>query len=164
MPTDVLTLAELSIGDVTKLLARYQLKLHLIEIGQIIPGSFWGDSEAGIITQNVYARPDTPIHSLLHESCHIICMDSECRQKLHTDAEGDFSEEDAVCYLQILLAEHLPGFGEARALADMDSWGYTFRLGSSKRWFEEDAEDARQWLSNHHLIDQYGHPTYCLRQ
>lgn len=160
---DVLTLNDIAADGITKLLARYQLTLHTLETGRIIPGSFWGEAEAGIIIQNVYARPDTPVHSLLHESCHIICMDAERRQKLHTDAGGEYAEEDAVCYLQILLAEQLPGFGKARALTDMDSWGYTFRLGSAQRWFEEDAEDARQWLLNHHLIDQYNQPTYLLR-
>ncbi len=164
MHTHVLTLDDLpNIDDVIKLLGRYQLILHTVEADKVIPGSFWGESEAGIIVQAVYARSDTPVHSLLHESCHIICMDAERRQKLHTDAEGEFAEEDAVCYLQILLAEQLPGFGKARALADMDSWGYTFRLGSAQRWFEEDAEDARQWLASHCLIDQHNCPTYRLR-
>lgn len=164
MNTDVLTLDDLpGMNDVTNLLGRYQLTLHTIETTQIIPGSFWGESEAGIIVQTVYARSDTPVHSLLHESCHIICMDAERRRKLHTNAEGEYAEEDAVCYLQILLAEQLPGFGKVRALADMDSWGYTFRLGSAQRWFEEDADDARQWLLHHHLIDQYARPTYRLR-
>lgn len=163
MQRAVVTLADLPITPIISLLKRYQLTLHLIETTDTIPGSFWGESEAGIIAQNVYARPDTPIHSLLHESCHIICMDSERRQHLHTDAGGEFAEEDAVCYLQILLAKQLTDFGQHNALADMDSWGYTFRLGSAKRWFEEDAEDARQWLLHHELIGLDNHPTYRLR-
>jgi len=28
----------------------------------------------------------------------------------------------------------------------MDAWGYSFRLGSARRWFFEDADDARGWL------------------
>ncbi len=160
----VLTLADLPcLGEVTTLLERYQLTLNMLKTDQVIPGSFWGESEAGVIVQNVYARPDTPVHSLLHESCHIICMDAGRRRRLHTDAGGQHAEEDAVCYLQILLAEKLPSFGKARALADMDSWGYTFRLGSAQRWFEEDAEDARQWLLGHQLIDHQNQPTYRLR-
>ena len=31
-------------------------------------------------------------------------------------------------------------------MADMDAWGYTFRLGSAHAWFEHDAEDAREFL------------------
>nr|HPQ94214.1 hypothetical protein [Thiolinea sp.] len=73
-------------------------------------------------------------------------------------------EEDAVCYLQILLADRIPGFGRKRALSDMDAWGYTFRLGSAQRWFEEDAEDARQWLLRHALIDNSSRPCYRLRR
>ena len=34
----------------------------------------------------------------------------------------------------------------------MDEWGYHFLLGSARRWFEEDAEDARAWLLNRGLI------------
>lgn len=164
MQNDVMVLADANIKPIINLLKCYQLTLHSIETTQTIPGSFWGESEAGIIGQNVYVRPDTPIHSLLHESCHIICMDAERRRKLHTDAKGrEFAEENAVCFLQILLAEQLPDFGKRRALADMDSWGYSFRLGSAQRWFERDAEDARQWLLHHQLINQHNQPTYQLR-
>ena len=36
---------------------------------------------------------------------------------------------------------------------DMDAWGYTFRLGSTRAWFEQDADDARQWLAERGLLD-----------
>ena len=36
--------------------------------------------------------------------------------------------------------------GIDRAFADMDAWGYTFRLGSARAWFERDAEDAAAFL------------------
>ena len=85
------------------------------------------------------------------------------RAGLDTDAGGDYDEENAVCYLQILLADELPGFGRARMMADMDAWGYSFRLGSARSWFEEDAEDARSWLQRHGLIDASGRPTFALR-
>jgi hypothetical protein len=68
-----------------------------------------------------------------------------------------------VCYLQILLADRLPGFGRARMLADMDAWGYSFRLGSARRWFEEDAQDARDWLLSHGLITADEQPTWTSR-
>ena len=70
---------------------------------------------------------------------------------LHTDAGGEITEECAVCYWSIVLAAALPQFGSARMLADMDAWGYSFRLGSAQRWFEEDAGDARVWLLAHGL-------------
>lgn len=159
----VMTVAELSLKDLQQLLQRYDLELHLLEPQATIPGSYWGDSEAGMIGRNIYIRPDTPMHSFLHESCHVICMDEVRRQHLHTDAGGETSEEDAVCYLQILLAEQFPAFGKAHALLDMDRWGYTFRLGTAERWFEEDAEDARQWLLKHELINSSNQPTFKLR-
>lgn len=160
---DVLLCDSAVIGSAQTLLRRYHLTLYTLSLGEAIPGSFWGGSEAGIIGQAVYVRPDTPVHSLLHESCHIICMDQQRREQLHTDAGGEIPEENAVCYLQILLAEQIAAFGRERALLDMDRWGYTFRLGSAKRWFEEDAEDARQWLLDYGLINAQEQPTYRLR-
>jgi hypothetical protein len=65
--------------------------------------------------------------------------------------------------LQVLLADHLPGFGSARMFQDMDAWGYSFRLGSAQAWFATDAEDARQFLLAHDLIDKDGEPTWKLR-
>jgi hypothetical protein len=46
---------------------------------------------------------------------------------------------------------------------DMDAWGYTFRLGSSRAWFERDATDACAWLRESGLIDEAIKPTFRLR-
>lgn len=126
-----------------------------------IPGSFWGAPEAGLIGCCIYLRDDTPVHSALHEAGHFICMDAQRRQGLHTNAGGDDAEEDAVCYLQILLAGQL-GL-RAQLLADMDAWGYSFRLGSARAWFEQDAEYARDWLLRSGLINSAEQPTWRLR-
>ncbi|MES2858997.1 MAG: hypothetical protein V4704_07455, partial [Pseudomonadota bacterium] len=114
---------------------------------------FWGECEAGIIGTTVYARGDTPVHSLLHEACHLIVLPPEQRASVHTDATDSIAEENAVCVLQALLGEQLPGVGRDRVLADMDAWGYTFRLGSAAAYIEHDAEDAWTWLREHDLID-----------
>jgi hypothetical protein len=45
----------------------------------------------------------------------------------------------------------------------MDAWGYSFRLGSTRAWFESDAADARDWLLAARLIDAQGRPTGRLR-
>ena len=145
------------------LLARYGMELERVADNTPIPGSHFGAPEAGLIENRLLVREDTPIHSALHESCHYICMEEQRRAHLHTDAGGDYAEENGVCYLQILLAAELPEFGQARMLQDMDSWGYTFRLGSSSSWFHKDAEDAREWLLHHRLIDQDDTPTWRLR-
>jgi hypothetical protein len=58
----------------------------------------------------------------------------------------------------------MPGFGRARMLLDMDEWGYSFRLGSTRAWLERDSDDARQWLLAHALIDASGEPTWKLRE
>ncbi len=150
--------------NLLRLLSHYQLEIERVDSGVDIPGSFWGDCEAGLIGSKLYVRIDTPVHSALHEACHYICMDKSRRAELHTNAAGDFAEEGAVCYLQIVLADQLPSIGADKIMNDMDSWGYSFRLGSTKAWFSSDAEDARAWLRHHDLIDPQGLPTWNLRQ
>lgn len=160
----VLTCAELSRAPLMALLARYGLTVAWIPSDSEIPGSYWGESEAGLIGDELFVRDDTPVHSALHEACHYVCMDAERRARLNTDAGGECIEEDGVCYLQILLADELPGVGQARLCADMDAWGYSFRLGSARAWFEQDAEDARLWLLQNGLIDPQGRPVWRVRQ
>jgi hypothetical protein len=163
MSQGVLLCGDVDLAALRALLAQYGLSLINVAEDATIPGSFWGDSEAGLVGMRVYARADTPLHSVLHETCHCLCMDKARRAALHTDAGGDTDEENAVCYLQILLADFLPGVGRVRLLADMDAWGYSFRLGSAQRWFEEDAQDARQWLTREGLIDADAAPRWRLR-
>ncbi|PZQ09780.1 MAG: hypothetical protein DI564_17030 [Rhodanobacter denitrificans] len=148
----MLHLADVDLARVASLLAEYDLALDLVDDGVPIPGSYWGDPEAGVIGSTVHARRDTPLHSLLHEACHLIVLPPERRAAVHTDATDSVAEEDAACCLQILLADRLPGVGRDRLMADMDAWGYTFRLGSSRAWFEHDADDARAWLAERGLL------------
>jgi hypothetical protein len=150
----VLTLADIACADAAALLARYGLQLERVADGTPIPGSYWGESEAGLVGTTVYARGDTPIHSLLHEAAHLIVLPPERRAAVHTDATDSIEEEDAVCVLQALLGDALPGVGRERVLADMDMWGYTFRLGSARAYFERDAEAAWRWLDARGLVDQ----------
>ena len=148
----ILCLRDIAPGDAASLLARHGLSLQTVADGEPIPGSYWGEPEAGIIGTTVFARGDTPVHSMLHEACHLIVLPPERRAAVHTDATDSVAEEDATCYLQIVLADALPGVGRARLMADMDAWGYTYRLGSTRAWFEQDAEDARRWLVERGLL------------
>lgn len=132
--------------SVVGLLDEFGLTVAEVPADSPIPGSYWGEDEAGLIGNRLFVRVDTPLHSILHESCHYICMDARRRATLHTDAGGDYEEENAVCYLQILLAARINGYSAERCMLDMDRWGYTFRLGSARTWFERDAEDARAAL------------------
>lgn len=159
----VLTCNDISLESLSDLLARFGLSLERVADGAPIPGSWFGEPEAGIIARRVIVRGDTPVHSALHESCHLICMDETRRSTLHTNAGGDYDEENAVNYMEITLGTLLPGVGRERILADMDSWGYTFRLGSARAWFEHDAKDARQWLLAHALLTAQNEPTWKLR-
>ena len=159
----VVLLADLDPREVSELLAAYGAALVRVPAEADIPGSYWGDAEAGLIGNAVYVRADTPAHSFLHELGHYICMDVARRAALATDAGGTDDEECAVCYLQVLLAERLRGFGAARCLADMNAWGYSFREGLSRAWFDGDGVHARAWLKAHGLIDAAGRPTLRLR-
>ena len=159
----MLTVADLPAQALQKLLSPYSIVVESVPNNTPIPGSFWGDSEAGLIKNILYVRPETPVHSALHEACHYICLDSARRDELDTDAGGDYDEENAVCYLQILLAAKLSGCSADTLMKNMDSWGYTFRLGSAFAWFRDDAEDAQQWLLEKQLIDQNNVPTGRLR-
>jgi hypothetical protein len=153
------TRVESHLTAVAQLLSRYRLAPVALAHDDEIPGSYWGESEAGLVGNRIYFRPDTPLHSVLHEACHFICMDDGRREQLERDAGGDHDEENAVCYLQILLANELDGAGSGQMCRDMDAWGYTFRLGSAQAWFEQDADDARRWLLAHRIIDEGGRAT-----
>ena len=54
----------------------------------------------------------------------------------------------------------LPGVGRERIWADMDAWGYTFRLGSSRAFFERDAAEAFALLRARGLVGPGENP--CL--
>ena len=163
VPADVLTLADVGCAAPRELLGRFGLALQTLGEGEAIPGSYWGEPEAGVCGTQVYARWDTPLHSLLHEASHVICMSDARRHELDTDAGGDDLEEAAVCFLQILLADLVPGAGGERLMGDMDAWGYSFRLGSTRRWFREDAADALAWLAAQGLVTAAGEVLFRLR-
>jgi hypothetical protein len=145
------------------LLDGYGLALQVVAPDEVIPGSYWGEREAGLIGAKIFARLDTPLHSVLHEGAHFICMTPERRAGLDTDAGGDDAEESAVCYMQVVLAETMPNVTRQRMCRDMDEWGYSFRLGSTAAWFSQDASDARDWLIRHGLLDLEGRITHVCR-
>jgi len=149
----MLTIADIGFEAPRALLARYGLVLIQVEDSLAIPGSFWGECEAGVIGHCVYARFDTPVHSLLHEASHLMVIPEEKRSNIHTDASDSVAEEDAVCILQALLGDELAGVGRERIWTDMDTWGYTFRLGSAKAYFENDANEAFAFLLMRRLIN-----------
>ena len=131
--------------------------------GAAIPGSYWGESEAGLLGNRIYFRPDTPLHSVLHEACHFICMDDARRAQLERDAGGDFDEENAVCYLQIVLATSSRDRTRSGCAA---TWmrGAT-RSASAPRsaWFERDAR-MRAAGAAHRILDENGAVTVGARR
>ena len=161
---NVLLCSDINLEHLHALLKRYGMAIKTVNDNEPIPGSFWQPPEAGLIGDTLYIRNDTPVHSALHESCHYICMDKQRRSKLHTDAGGTAVEENGVCYLQILLSDFIPEMKQQRMLSDMDAWGYSFRLGSARGWFDQDAEDAFAWLLNHNLVTSDNSPTWNIRR
>ena len=150
-------------ASVDEILAAYGLELIKISPGANIPASYWGEPEAGLAGRCLFAREDTPSHSLLHEMAHYICMTDERRKNLWRDARGNTEEENSVCFLQVILADYLPGLGRFRILADMEDWGYTFREGTAAAWFVGDGRSAHDWLMGADIINEVGHPTWRLR-
>lgn len=159
----VVELRDLLRAPVERCIGRYGVRLVLARDGEPIPHSYWGAPEAGLEGSRLHARGDTPAHSLLHELAHYVCMSAARRARLLKDAGGDPDEECAVCYLQILLADELPGFGRERALDDMHAWGYSFREGSARAWWRGDARFARAWLIERALVDSSDRVTWRLR-
>ena len=145
-------------------LSPYGLRLEDVEDGAEIPASFWGTPEAGIVGSVIYVRSDTPVHSVLHEAAHFVCASPQRRATLNRDAGSDDAEETAVCYLQIELGALVPGLGRERLMRDMDRWGYSFRLGSTERWYRDDSSDARAWLFRAGITDTAGKPMGALRK
>jgi len=105
---DVLRVGCVADPAVVELTRRYGVELRLLAKQETVPGSYWGDSEAGLQGRTLFVRSDTPLHSLLHELAHFVCMSPGRRAGLDRDAGGDDAEECGVCYLQILLADELP--------------------------------------------------------
>lgn len=151
----ILCVDDLPFKIFAKLGDRFGIQIKRQASGTKIEGTFWGEPEAGIVGKCVYVRGDTPVHSLLHELCHIVCMTPERRQSLNADAASDDNEEAAVCYLQVSLANNVAEIGQARIMCDMDAWGYSFPEGNTQSWYEA-ATDARGWLLEKGLLDTQG--------
>ena len=148
--------ADLEVGALERLFDAFGIEVRWVAAGGAIPGSHWGEPEAGIVGTRLFVRGDTPLHSALHEGCHLICMGDQRRATVSRDAGGDDLEESAVCYLQVVLADYFDGVGRRVLMRDMDEWGYSFRLGSTGEWFVSDAEDALSWLQERGLVDSSG--------
>jgi len=161
---DVVCVGDIEPAAINSLAKQFGLNVNRVLDGEDIPGSYWGNPEAGIKGLSIFVRSDTPIHSMLHELSHVVCASAERRKLLDKDAGSDDHEESAVCYLQILLADLIPGVGRARLMQDMDCWGYSFRLGDTATWFGLDADDARKWLVRYGLIDIFDKPLFRLRE
>ncbi len=81
-PPDVIPVSHLADGALAELLRPYGVALRWLAPGERIEGSYWGESEAGLVGNRLVLRPDTPVHSALHEACHFICADAPRRAAL----------------------------------------------------------------------------------
>jgi len=64
----VLQYADINPAELAGLLGLFQLEICITGETKEIPGSYWGDEEAGLIKNRLYLRTDTPVHSILHEA------------------------------------------------------------------------------------------------
>ena len=81
-------------------------------------------------------------------------MTPERRVGLDRDAGGDDPEENAVCYLQILLADELPGVGPRRDSARTWTRGATASAWAARApGSKAMRDDARIWLAGSGVID-----------
>ena len=62
MSPNVITCAELPAKALQQLLRAYDLEVIEVSETDTLPGSFWGDPEAGLIGNRLYVRPATPVH------------------------------------------------------------------------------------------------------
>ncbi|MEM8982548.1 MAG: hypothetical protein AAGC71_05955 [Pseudomonadota bacterium] len=143
------SVGDVDAGGLEHWLQRLGLSIAIVPDRVAIPGTYWGEPEAGIVGTTVYASATTPLHSLLHEASHILMHAPTVRHRLLTDAGGTDPVEESVCALQLALADTLPGYSAQRCLGDMDSWGYSFRQGSAVAWYSEDAPIARRRWPDH---------------
>jgi hypothetical protein len=90
-------------------------------------------------------------------------MPATQRKQKKVDANGSAMEENATCYLQILLSDYIENYDRNQLMQDMDDWGYSFRLGSAHAWFNQDAEEVCLWLQNHRIINTKRKITWQLR-
>ncbi|MBP3194486.1 MAG: hypothetical protein J6M05_02315 [Cardiobacteriaceae bacterium] len=155
-------LSEINCQNLCNLLLKFGLKTEFVADGADIPGTYWGEPEAGLISDTLFVRRDTPVHSALHEAAHWICMDDKRRRNLHTEAGGTVMEECAVNWLQILLAEELSDVGRENMLADMTAWKYSYREGSVYAWLKGDGLEARDWLIEKQIINKDGELTFSV--
>src|SRR3546814_6062699 len=58
---EVLRIADIGFAPCAALLTGFDLDLQAVADSERIPGSYWGECEAGLIGNTVYARADTPI-------------------------------------------------------------------------------------------------------
>ena len=96
---------DLDPAAVNGLLARFGLSVEWVEPGKPIRGSFWGEPEAGLIGRRVFVRPDTPVHSMLHETCHVAKEVLEVANKEIAqidDPDENDSTRDALSIINLL--------------------------------------------------------------
>ena len=111
----MLRYAEIDPRAARTLLAQHGLDLIDIGAGEPIPGSFWGVPEAGVIGARVYVRADTPVHSLLHEACHLVVMPAARRNARWADWVAARMAQPGTVFVAVG-AGHLAGKGSVQTL------------------------------------------------
>ena len=150
-PLTCCCLRDIGFDDVAALLARYGLAARARRRRRADPRQLLGRTRSRPDRPRVHARDDTPVHSLLHEAAHLIVLPPERARRAYR--RHRFGRGRRRRLRAAVAARRRPARRRPRALmADMDAWGYTFRLGSARAYFERDAEDAGPGCSARGLV------------
>src|SRR3569833_2073887 len=79
---NVVTCGEIQLSALQDVLSPYGIDVLPVPDAQPIPGTHFGDPEAGLIAHRLYIRSATPVHSALHDACHYLCMASARRARV----------------------------------------------------------------------------------
>ncbi len=140
----VTSLGDIEPAAIERLLTAFGLSLAGVAPGASIPGSYWGDSEAGLVGDRLFARADTPVHSLLHELGHYVCMDpTAARCARHRCGRRRRRGSGRVLPAGVARRRACEASAASAASRDMDTWGYSFREGSARAWLAGDGVPRR---------------------
>ncbi len=142
----------------------YGARLERVPAGAAIPGSYWGDTEAGLDRQHRvrarrHARAFVPARAL---SLHLHGRRAPCRardrRRRHATTRSAASATCRCCSPSGSTAS-----AQRAACATWTRGATRFREGSARAWFDGDGAHARAWLLDHGLVDSAGQPTLRLR-
>jgi len=142
-------------------LDRYGLSLHLVAPDEVIPARIGASARRADGIQ-IFARLDTAGAFGAARGRPFYLHDAGTARRLGYRCRRRSCGRECVCYLQIILAQSLPNVGRERMCRDMDEWAIRSGWEAPRSGSIQDAEDARDWLMRHGVLDSQSRPTYAV--